>query len=89
MDLAFGCSKVIVTMEHITPKGEFEILGQCTYPITAPHCVSLIVTDVAVIQVSKGGLVLKEIAPGWTIHEVQNMTGAKLIVAEDVKEIEL
>jgi acetate CoA/acetoacetate CoA-transferase beta subunit len=51
--------------------------------------VSLIVTDVAVIQVSKGGLVLKEIAPGFPIHEVQNMTGAKLIEAEDVKEIDL
>jgi acetate CoA/acetoacetate CoA-transferase beta subunit len=89
MDLAFGCGKVIVAMEHVTPKGELKILTQCTYPITAPHCVTLIVTDVAVVQVSRAGLVLKEIAPGWTIDDVQAITGAKLIVAEDLKQIEL
>jgi 3-oxoacid CoA-transferase subunit B len=67
MDLAFGCPKVIVTMEHV----------------------SLIVTDIAVISVSEIGLVLKEVAPEWTVEEVQALTEPKLIVAEDIKEIQL
>lgn len=89
MDLAFGCKKVIVTMEHVTPRGELKILTECTYPVTAPQCVSLIVTDVAVIEVSEVGLILKEVAPGWSIDDVQAITGAKLIIAKDIREIEL
>jgi 3-oxoacid CoA-transferase B subunit len=89
MDLAFCCKRVIVAMEHITPRGERKILTECSYPITAPRCVSLIITDVAVIEVAETGLVLKETAPGWTVEEVQNLTGARLKVAEDLKEIEL
>ena len=89
MDLAFGCNKVIVTMEHVTPSGEAKILSECTYPITAPRCVSLIVTDVAVIEVSEEGLILKEVAPGWTIEDVQAITDAKLLKVGDLKEIEL
>lgn len=60
---------------------------QCTYPITTPECVDLIVTDLAVIKVTKEGLLLKEIAPGWTVEEVQAVTEPKLIVAEDLREI--
>ena len=89
MDLAFGCNRVIVTMEHVTPSGEAKILNECTYPITAPRCVSLIVTDVAVIEVSKEGLILKEVAPDWTIEDVQAITDAKLLKVGDLKEIEL
>jgi len=89
MDLAFCCKRVIVAMEHTTSKGELKILTACTYPITASRCVSIIVTDVAVIEVSEAGLVLKEVAPGWSGDEVQAITGAKLIVTGDVKEIEL
>jgi len=89
MDLAFGCRKVIATMEHVTPNGELKILTECTYPITSPRCISLIVTDIAVIKVSETGLVLEEVAPGWTVEEVQALTEPKLIVAEDIKEIQL
>jgi len=89
MDLAFCCKRVIIAMEHVTPKGELKILTECSYPITAPRCVSLIVTDVAVIEVAEEGLVLKEVAPGWTVKEVQALTEPKLIVAADIKEIEL
>jgi len=89
MDLAFGCGKVIVTMEHVTPKRELKILTECTYPVTAPHCVSLIITDVAVIEVSDVGLVLKEVAPGWSIDDVQSITGAKLIIDKNVEEMGL
>jgi 3-oxoacid CoA-transferase B subunit len=89
MDLAFGCRKVIVTMEHVTPNGALKILTECTYPITAPRCVSLIVTDIAVMNVSEIGLVLEEVAPGWTAEEVQALTEPKLIVAEGIKEMQL
>jgi len=62
---------------------------QCSIPLTAPTCVDLIVTDVAVIEVVDEGLLLKEIAPGWTVDDIQSITEPKLRVAEDLKEIEL
>ena len=89
MDLAFGCRKVIATLQHVTPEGELKILKECTYPLTAPRCVSLIVSDIAVIQVAEAGLVLKEVAPGWTPEDVQALTEPKLSVADDLKEIQL
>jgi 3-oxoacid CoA-transferase B subunit len=89
MDLAAGCSRVIVAMEHVTPKGQRKILKKCSYPLTAACCVNLIVTDIAVMQVAPEGLVLEETAPGWTAEEVQALTEPKLIVSPDLKEIEL
>jgi len=89
MDLATGAKKVIVTMLHTTKEGKPRIVKECTYPITARQCVALIVTDLAVIEVSKQGLVLKEIAPGWTVEEVQALTEPRLAVAADLKEITL
>jgi 3-oxoacid CoA-transferase subunit B len=89
MDLAFGCRKVIVTMQHTSPAGDFKILKECNYPVTAPRCVSLVVTDIAVIEVGEAGLVLKEVAPGWAEADVQALTEPKLIIAEDMKEIQL
>jgi 3-oxoacid CoA-transferase B subunit len=89
MDLAVGAKRVIITMEHTTKEGKPKIVKECTSPLTAKECVDLIVTDLAVIEVTKEGLVLKEIAPGWTVEEIQALTEAKLIVAPDLKEIEL
>jgi len=89
MDLAVGAKRVIVGMEHTSKEGQPKILKKCTYPLTAVKCVHLIVTDIAVIEVTKEGLVLKEVAPGWTVEEVQKFTEPKLLVAEDLKEIEL
>lgn len=89
MDLAVGAKKVIVTMLHTTKDGGPRIVNECTYPLTARHCVSLIITDLAVMEVSENGLLLREIAPGWTVPEVQALTGANLTPAEDLKEIEL
>jgi 3-oxoacid CoA-transferase B subunit len=89
MDLAAGAKRVIVTMLHTTKTGEPRIVKECTYPLTARGCVSLIVTDLAVIEVARKGLALKEIAPGWTVPEVQALTEAKLTPAADLKEIEL
>jgi 3-oxoacid CoA-transferase B subunit len=89
MDLAFGAKKLIIVMNHITKDGNYRIVKKCSYPITAPACVDLIVTDIAVIEVTKKGLVLKEVAPGWTPKEVQLLTEPKLIVDPRCHDIEL
>jgi len=89
MDLAVGAERVIITMEHTTKEGKPKIVRECTYPLTARKCVDLIVTDLAVIEVTPQGLLLKEVAPGWTAEEVQVLTEPKLIIAPDLKEIEL
>lgn len=89
MDLAAGAGRVIVTMLHTTRDGEPRIVRECTFPLTARRCVSLIITDLAVIEVTGRGLVLKETAPGWTHKEIQGLTGAPLIMAEDLKDIEI
>lgn len=89
MDLAVGAKRVIVTMEHTTKDGKPKIVKKCSYPLTAKECVDLIVTDLAVIEVTPKGLVLKEVAPGWTAKEIQDLTEPKLKIAPDLKEMEL
>jgi len=89
MDLAIGAKKVIVGMEHVTKDGRPKIVKKCSFPLTAKKCVDLIVTDLAVIKLTAEGLLLKEIAPGWIVEEVQALTEPKLIVAKDLKEVEL
>jgi len=89
MDLAYGAKRKIIVMNHTTKDNQPRILKKCTYPITAVNCVNLIITDIAVIEVTKKGLVLKEIAPGWTPDEVQKLTEPKLTIAPDLHEIEL
>jgi 3-oxoacid CoA-transferase subunit B len=89
MDLAAGCRQVIVMMLHTTKDDAARIVKQCSFPLTAKSCVNKIFTDIAVIDVTKNGLVLKEVAPEWTAEEVQALTEAPLIVAPDLKEIEL
>ncbi|MBW2143645.1 MAG: 3-oxoacid CoA-transferase subunit B [Deltaproteobacteria bacterium] len=89
MDLAFGARKVIIAMNHVTKEGGYRIVKKCAYELTAPECVDLIVTDIAVIDVTGEGLVLKEVAPGWSPEEVQSLTEPKLIIAPDCQEITL
>ena len=89
MDLALGARRVIITMEHTTKDGKPKIVKKCSYPLTAKECVHLIVTDLAVIEVTTKGLVLKEVAPGWTAKEIQSLTEPKLKIAKDLKEMEL
>lgn len=84
MDLVSGAKKVIIAMTH-TADGEAKILKKCTLPITAKGKVSLIVTDLAVIEVTPKGLVLREIATTTTVEEVLNATEAKLIVDDNLK----
>jgi 3-oxoacid CoA-transferase B subunit len=80
MDIAAGAKKLIVCMEHTTREGAPKIVRQCTYPLTALACVDTIVTDLAVIDVEPEGLMLREIAPGWSIEEVQKLTGAPMLL---------
>jgi 3-oxoacid CoA-transferase subunit B len=89
MDLAFGAKVVVVVMTHNTRDGRLKIRKECSLPLTAPRCVKLIVTDIAVIEVTDEGLVLKEVVPGWTVEEVQSLTEPVLIVSPDLKEVEL
>ena len=89
MDLATGCKKLVVMMLHTTKEGGPRIVRQCTFPLTARNCVNKILTDIAVIDVTQRGLILREVAPDWTAEEVQGLTEAKLIFAGDLKEIEL
>jgi 3-oxoacid CoA-transferase B subunit len=88
MDLAVGAKKVIVAMMHTTNTGAPKIVKECSYPITATRVVKLIVTDLAVIEVTDKGLVLKEVAPGLTAADVQSVTEPKLIVSPDLAEIQ-
>jgi 3-oxoacid CoA-transferase B subunit len=88
MDLAAGAKKVIVAMEHTTREGEPRILEKCTYPLTARACVDLVVTNLALIEVTETGLVLREVAPGVNAEEVQTATGARLTF-ENVKVMDL
>ncbi len=87
MDIAAGAKTLIVCMEHTTKEGAPKIVAECTYPLTGLACVNTIVTDLAVIDVKGGALALREVAPGWTAEEVQQLTGAKLTAAARVLEI--
>ena len=87
MDLAANAARLIVVMTHTAKNDEPKILKECTYYLTAPRCVDMIITDLAVIEVTGDGLVLKEVAPGWTAEEIQALTEPKLIIADDLKTI--
>jgi len=89
MDLATGAKKLLIAMEHTTNDGMPKIVRQLTYPATAKKKVDAIFTDLAVLEVAPEGLVLKEIYPGLTVEDIQSVTEPRLLVARDLKEIEL
>jgi 3-oxoacid CoA-transferase subunit B len=89
MDLVCGSKKVIITMEHTTRDGKPRIVKRCTSPLTGKHCVNLIVTNLAVIEVKPNVLMLREIAHGFSIEEIQEVTEPRLLIAPDLHDIEL
>ncbi|MBK1689561.1 3-oxoacid CoA-transferase subunit B [Rubrivivax gelatinosus] len=88
MDLVSGAKRVIVAMTH-TAKGEPKIIPSCQLPLTSVRRVDLIVTEMAVIEPTDEGLVLREVAPGFTVKDVLAATAARLVVPADVKTMSL
>lgn len=88
MDLVSGAKRVIVAMQHAA-KGESKIVKRCTLPLTSVRRVDLVVTDLAVIEPTDKGLVLKETAPGVTVEQVLAATACELIVPADVPAMPL
>ena len=89
MDLVAGAQRLVVTMEHVSKKGERKILKTCTLPLTGVGCVNRIITDYAVMDVTPRGLKLVERAPGVTVEQVRDLTEATLIVEGVVPEMVL
>ncbi|EES92314.1 3-oxoacid CoA-transferase subunit B [Clostridium botulinum] len=89
MDLLVGAKKVIVSLTHTNKKGESKILKRCKLPLSAAKAVDLIITEKAVMRVTEKGLVLQEVAPGVTVEEVVKLTEADLIIAENVKTMDI
>jgi 3-oxoacid CoA-transferase subunit B len=84
MDLVAGSKRVIIAMQHAAKDGTPKILPRCTLPLTGRKVVNMIVTEMAVIEVTPAGLVLKEVAPDTTVDDVVRLTGAPLTIAPDL-----
>ncbi|MCA0989052.1 3-oxoacid CoA-transferase subunit B [Guptibacillus algicola] len=84
MDLVHGAKKIAVIMDHVNRDGAPKIVEQCSLPLTGKGVVDRIITERAVIDVTEEGLVLKEVAKGFTLDDIKSSTGAELVVASDI-----
>ena len=89
MDLAACAKRVFIAMEHLTREGEPRLLKRCKLPITAPGVVTSVATDVGLFEVTPQGFKLLEHAPGWGPEDIQELTEAKLVIADDLMEFRL
>jgi 3-oxoadipate CoA-transferase beta subunit len=83
MDLAVGAKQVYVMMEHLTREGVSKVVAECTYPLTGVACVDRIYTDLAVLDVGKNGLIVREICAGLSFEELQRLSGIPLLRAQN------
>lgn len=89
MDLATGAKKVIIAMEHTAKDGSPKILKKCSLPLTATAVVNYIVTELGFMEVTSEGIVLKELAPGVTVEDIQVKTEATLIISPNLEEMKI
>lgn len=87
MDLVASARNIIVAMMHTNPKGESKLLPACKLPLTGVKCVKRIVSDLAVLDITKDGFKLLERAPGVTVEEIKSKTSGKLIVEGEIPEM--
>jgi 3-oxoadipate CoA-transferase beta subunit len=88
MDLAVGAREVRVLVEHTTKDGKPRIRKKCGYPLTAPHCVKRVYTNLAVLDVTREGILVREMVEGLDLAKLQALTEAKLTLANDWKKID-
>ena len=89
MDLVASAQNIIVAMMHTNPKGESKLLPQCQLPLTGVKCVKKVVTELAVLDITPDGFLLKERAPGVTVEEIVSKTAGRLVVPDHVPEMKL
>ncbi|NRS17505.1 CoA transferase subunit B [Brevibacillus sp. HB1.4B] len=89
MDLVHGAKKIVVIMDHVNKHGETKILNECTLPLTGKKVVNRIITDRAVMDVTPDGLVLVEVAEGYTAEDIQACTQPTLLISPELKTIGL
>jgi len=89
MDLAACAKRVFIAMEHSTRDGKPRMLKQCKLPVTAPGAVTLVSTDLGLFEITPQGFKLLENAPGWSLEDIQELTEAKLVISDDLREFRL
>jgi 3-oxoacid CoA-transferase subunit B len=88
MDLVASAENIIVAMQHVNKAGESKLLPQCSLPLTGVHCVKMVVTELAVLDIlPEGGFKLLERAPGVTVEDIRKATAGKLIVEGEIPEM--
>jgi 3-oxoacid CoA-transferase subunit B len=89
MDLVASAKNIIVAMQHTSRDGLSKLLTQCTLPITGLNCVKKVVTDLAVLDITPAGFVLRERAPGVSVDQIRAATAGKLLAEDNIPEIKI